>query len=61
MDVLFYIAWVLMLLVIISIGVGVPYMTLQNYRRIKEINRRIDGMCTGLGIMLRNDNENNEN
>lgn len=36
-------------------------MTLQNYRRIKEINRRINGICTGLNIMLRHDNENDEN
>ena len=54
------IVWVLMLIIILTIGVGIPYMTLQNYRRIKEINRRIDGICTGLGIMLRHTNENDE-
>ena len=53
MDVLFYIIWVLAFMVIIAIGIGVPYMTYYNYKRIKAIDKKLTGMCTGLGIMLR--------
>lgn len=53
MDVLFYIIWVLAFMVIIAIGIGVPYMTYYNYKRIKAMDKKLTGMCTGLGIMLR--------
>ena len=53
MDVLFYIIWVLAFMVIAAIGIGVPYMTYYNYKRIKAMDKKLTGMCTGLGIMLR--------
>lgn len=40
-------------MVIVAIGVGVPYMTYYNYKRIKAMDKKLTGMCTGLGIMLR--------
>lgn len=53
MDVLIYIIWVLAFMVIVAIGIGVPYMTYYNYKRIKAMDKKLTGMCTGLGIMLR--------
>ena len=43
MDVLFYIIWVLAFMVIIAIGIGVPYMTYYNYKRIKAMDK--NGIC----------------
>lgn len=57
MDVLLYIGCVLAVLVGLAVVVWIPYMVIQNYRRIKLMNKRLDRMCTGLGIMLREDDE----
>lgn len=57
MNVLLYIGCVLVVLIGLAVVVWIPYMIIQNYRRIKLINKRLDGMCTGLGIMLREDDE----
>lgn len=57
MDVLLYIGCVLAVLIGLAVVVWIPYMIIQNYRRIKVINKRLDRMCTGLGIMLREDDE----
>lgn len=57
MDVLLYIGCVLGILVTLAVVVWIPYMIIQNYQRIKAINKRLDRMCTGLGIMLREDDE----
>lgn len=57
MDVLLYIGCVLGILVALAVVVWIPYMIIQNYKRIKAINKRLDRMCTGLGIMLREDDE----
>ena len=57
MDVLLYIGCVLGILIALAVVVWIPYMIIQNYKRIKAINKRLDRMCTGLGIMLREDDE----
>lgn len=59
-GVLFYIIWALAFMVIIAIGIGVPYMTYYNYKRIKAMDKKLTGMCTGLGIMLRPEEGDNE-
>lgn len=57
MDVLLYISCVLMVLITLVVVIWIPYMIIQNYRRIKLINKRLDGICAGLGMMLREDDE----
>lgn len=57
MDVLLYIGCVFTVLIGLAVVVWIPYMIIQNYRRIGLINKRLDRMCIGLGIMLREDDE----
>lgn len=57
MDVLLYIKCVVIILAGLAFVRWIPYMVIQNYRRIKLMNKRLDRMCTGLGIMLGEDDE----
>lgn len=52
MEVLFYILWVLGLIAVLCVIVGIPYMLIYNYKRIRAIDKKLDGMLKGLGIMF---------
>lgn len=52
MNVLFYILWVLGLIAFLCVIIGIPYMLIYNYRRIRAIDKKLDGMLKGLGIMF---------
>ena len=51
-EILFYVLWVFGLAAILFVAVGIPYMTFYEYKRIKAIDKKLDGMLKGLSIMF---------
>lgn len=52
MEVMFYILWVFGLIVALCVIIGIPYMLIYNYKRIRAIDKKLDGMLRGLSIMF---------
>lgn len=51
-EILFFILWIFGLSVILFVIAGIPYMTFYEYKRIKAIDKKLDGMLKGLSIMF---------
>ena len=52
MEVMFYILWILGLIAALCVIIGIPYMLIYNYKRIRAIDKKLDGMLRGLSIIL---------
>lgn len=52
MEVMFYILWVFGLIAVLCVIIGIPYMLIYNYKRIRAIDKKLDGMLRGLSIMF---------
>lgn len=52
MGVMFYILWVFGLIAALCVIIGIPYMLIYNYKRIRAIDKKLDGMLRGLSIMF---------
>lgn len=52
MEVMFYILWVFGLIAALCVIIGIPYMLIYNYKRIRAIDKKLDGMLRGLSIMF---------
>lgn len=49
---MFYILWILGLIAALCVIIGIPYMLIYNYKRIRAIDKKLDGMLKGLSIMF---------
>ncbi|MFR0851706.1 MAG: hypothetical protein ACLSHD_01645 [Anaerostipes hadrus] len=49
---MFYILWVFGLIAALCVIIGIPYMLIYNYKRIRAIDKKLDGMLRGLSIMF---------
>lgn len=52
MEVMFYILWVFGLIAALCVIIRIPYMLIYNYKRIRAIDKKLDGMLRGLSIMF---------